>query len=458
MVLAVIIAAIMLIASILKPRPDRGMDAIIITQSSGRYVMFDGALHPVTNLASARLIVGSPDKAATVRDSTVVDIPRGPLMGIPSAPDSMDAHTDDPAKWTVCDQRSTRANLSLLASKKVDTTLIAGRDMLDPDAHVLDDRQAVLVRSLTAPDTLWIVFNGHRAEIGRQDFATHSALGLTQSKIDDAIFLNGATVDAIDVLPALTIPFIDNRGRQSAVIPTNVIGDVLTTGDSEGGRVHFVVADGGVQRITPLVAALLVNTGSRQQVQSNPEVINAYPQVQVIDVNRYPKNVPDILTPVTLCYSWERGRDDAMARTQIITGDSLPLKQDKLPFLQDLLIPDPGVVQADKIAMDPGLGWYVRVTGSAVTSANTEQLMYIDDTGTRYFISPDAGGQYEPVIGALGLNTQLPMVIPWSIAKLYVQGSTLSIDAARTFHAYIPPNKFGVPAPARPGSVPQPPR
>lgn len=458
MLLAVVIAVIMLIASILKPRPDRGMDSIIITQSSGRYVMFDGDLHPVTNLASARLIVGSPDKATTVRDSTIADIPRGPLMGIPSAPDSMDAHTDDPAKWTVCDQRSTRANLSLLASKKVETTLIAGRDMIDPDAHVLDDQQAVLVRSITAPETLWIVFNGHRAEIGRQDFATHSALGLTQSKIDEAIFLNGATVDAIDVLPTLTIPFIDNRGRQSVAVPTHVIGDILTTGDAEGGRIHYVVADGGVQRITPLVAALLVNTGSRQQVELNPETINSYAQVQIIDVTRYPKNVPDILTPVTMCYSWERGRNDAIARTQIITGDSLPLKPDKVPFLKDLLTPDTGVVQANKRAMDPGLGWYVRVTGAAATSTNTEQLMFIDDTGTRYFISPDSTGQYEPVIGALGLNIQLPMLIPWSIAKLFVQGSTLSIEDARVEHAFIPPNKYGIPVPAKSGTVPPLPR
>lgn len=457
LVLTVTGCVIMLILSILKPRPDRGMNDIILTQSGGKYVMFDGALHPYTNLASARLIVGSPNRASVVRDSALEGIPRGPLMGIPSAPDIMDAHTDDPPVWTLCDQREAKVNLSLTTSSKVSTTIIAGRDMLDPDAHVLDDKQAVLVRSLTAPDVLWLVFNGHRAEVGPQDFATHAALGLTRAKIDEAIFLSGPTVDAIDILPTLTIPFLHDRGRQSIAIPDHVIGDILTTGDAEGARVHYVVADGGVQKLTPLVASLLVNTGSRQQVEPNPEIINVMPQVQVIDVKRYPSVIPEILTPTTLCYTWERGRDDALARTKITTGDALPLLPDKTQYVNALAVPDRGVVQANKYAMVPGKGWYTRVTGSVATSVNAEQLLYIDDTGTRYFISPDSSGAYAPVLKALGLDIQMPMYIPWSIAKLYIQGSTLSIEGAMVQHAFIPPNLHGIPEPAKDGRLEAPP-
>ena len=444
-----------LIVSILKPSPDRGMDAIISTQSGGMYVMYGGRLHPVTNLASARLIVGKPDNASTVKDAVLNDkeIPRGPIMGIPSAPNSLAAHKDDPAVWTLCDRRDAKSDLSLTTAGKFSTTLVAGKDMLKDDAEVMGDHQALLVKSATSPETLWMVFKGHRTEIGRQDFATHAALGLTPAKINSAILLSGGLVDAIDVLPTLTIPYLSNRGKISERVSDHVIGDIITIGDANGERDSYVVVNDGVQRVSQLVASLLINTGSRQRVDPSPENVTSLPQVQAIDLNRYPDAIPDIITPPTVCYSWERGREDIAARTKIIIGDDLPLSDKGKTVSLDLHTPVEGVVQAEKSVMSPGEGWYVRITGSQSTSQSAEQLLYIDDTGTRYFISPDASGSYDPVVGALGLNWQLPMPIPWVIAKLYIQGSTLSIDAAKVEHSFIPPDMNGVPAPAKSGEL-----
>lgn len=452
-----------LLISILKPRPDRSFNSIITTQSGGMYVMYGGSpdspearLHPVTNLASARLIVGNPDDASVVKDATLEKIPRGPLMGIPSAPNNLSAHSQDPATWTVCDHRDSKSDLSLTTVGQVSTTLIAGKDMLDTHAHELGANQAILVRSSTSPDTLWLVYGDHRAEIGRQDYATHSALGLTPSKIDSAIVLTGSLVDAIDVYPTLTIPFLDNRGRVSSAVPGHVIGDILTLGDSKGGRDSYVVADGGVQRVTSVIASLLVNTGSRQTVEVNPDKVTTLPEVQVIDLNRYPDRIPDIIKPATVCFSWSKGRQDTTAQTRILTGDAVPMNPDKRDEVVSLLKPGKGVTQANVSLMEPGKGWYVRVTGSSVSSVSAEQLLYLDDTGTRYFISPDSKGSYDPVVGALGLNWQIPMPIPWSICKLYMQGSTLSQEAALIQHGFIPPNEHGVPAPAKPGTVSDP--
>lgn len=442
-----------LIISIFKPSPDRGMDAIITTQSGGMYVMYGDKLHPVTNLASARLIVGSPDNAQVVKDSSIRDVPRGPLMGIPSAPNSLAAHSDDPATWTLCDRRDAKADLSLTTAGKFSTTLIAGKEMVDDDAERMNDGQALLVRSVTAPDVLWLVFNGHRAEVGRQDFATHAALGLTPAKINSAILLSGGLVDAIDVLPTLTIPYIPERGKVSSRVSEHVNGDILTIGDAKGDRENYVVVDGGVQRVSQLVASLLINTGSRQTVEADPEKVTSLPQVQVIDLNRYPSRIPDIIAPPTVCFSWARGRDDIAAKTSVIIGDTLPLSEEGKKYPIEMLNPNEGVVQAEVSVMKPGEGWYVRITGSQSTSHSAEQLLYIDDTGTRYFISPDQNGSYDPVVGALGLNWQMPMPIPWAIAKLYVQGATLSIEDAKVFHAHIPPNKDGVPAPPKPGEL-----
>ena len=443
-----------LLISILKPRPDKGVDAIITTQSGGMYVMFNDRLHPVTNLASARLIVGNPENSSVAKDSTIADIPRGPLMGIPSAPNSLAAHSDDPATWTICDRRDAKSDLALTTVGKITTTLVAGKDQINDDADVMDSGKALLVRSVTAPDVLWLVYNGHRAEIGKQDFATHSALGLTPAKIANAITLTGGLVDAIDVYPALTIPYLADRGRVSSRVPDHVIGDIVTIGDAKGDRDTYVIVNDGAQRITPVIASLLVNTGSRQSVEASPDKITTLPQVQVIDTSRYPERIPDIISPQTVCFSWERGRDDSNARTKIITGDALPVKHPEQAV--EYLKPKKGIVQAQASIMEPGKGWYVRVTGSNSSSQSAEQLLFIDDAGTRYFISPDEKGQYDPVVGALGLNWQMPMPIPWAICKLYAQGSTLSIEGARVFHTFIPTNEGGVPAPAKPGEVSQP--
>lgn len=459
-----LLAVIGLLVSFIKPRPDRGMDSIITTQSGGMYVMFGGTqenpvakLHPVTNLASARLIVGSPENASVVKDSSLEGIPRGPLMGIPSAPNSLAAHDKDPATWTVCDRRDAKSDLSLTTAGSIVTTLIAGADELDKNAPLLEENQALLVRSVTAPDVLWLVFDGKRAEIGRQDFATHAALGLTPAKINSAILLSGGLVDAIDVVPTLTIPFIPDRGRVSAAASQYVNGDIVTVGDPEGAREHYVVASNGVQRVNSVIAALLVNTGSRQLVEANPETVTSLPQIQVVDTSRYPSNVPDIQTPPTVCFSWSKGRHDMSATTKVYVGERLPITDEKQPEVIDLLKPVEGVVQADMSLMEPGKGWYVRITGSSATSMTEEQLMFIDDTGTRYFISPDDNGSYDPVVGALGLNWQLPMPIPWSIAALYIQGATLSPKEARVMHAYIPANPDGKPAPAKAGELTPPP-
>lgn len=452
-----LMAVVGLLVSVVKPRPDRGLDSIITTSSGGIYVMHNRKLHPVTNLASARLIVGRPDNSSPVKDDTIKDIPRGPLMGIPSAPSSLVAHTDDPAVWTVCDRRDMKSDLSLTTKDTVSTTLIAGKDMLDPKAKTLDSDQAILARSSTSPDRLWLIFDGKRTELGKQDFATQAALGITPAKLNSAITLSGSLIDAIEVLPTLTVPFLENRGRVSSTVPQRAIGDVLTIGDPQGQRDHYVVADQGVQSISPVVAGLLVNTGSRQTVEPDPESVTSLPQVQVIDVSRYPSQIPELVDAPTTCYSWSRSRTDSRSQTKIVVGDALPIQGDKSGTLVDLLRPDPGVVQASASAMDPGKGWYVRVTGSGPESMSAEQLMFIDDTGTRYFISPDKQGSYDPVVGALGLNTQLPLPIPWAIAKLYIQGSTLSTEDAMVYHAFIPPNKNGVPAPPKAGTLSPPP-
>lgn len=69
--LACLIPAAGLFMAYMSPRAAQNRATMIITKSGGRYVMFDGSLHQVTNLASARLIVGKPDSPKVVKDSAL---------------------------------------------------------------------------------------------------------------------------------------------------------------------------------------------------------------------------------------------------------------------------------------------------------------------------------------------------------------------------------------------------
>ena len=65
----VLVAA--LLVSLISPKPNGKVGQIMTTRSGGMFVMFNGRLHPVTNLASERLIVGKAAPATVVSDATL---------------------------------------------------------------------------------------------------------------------------------------------------------------------------------------------------------------------------------------------------------------------------------------------------------------------------------------------------------------------------------------------------
>ena len=89
--------------ALFRPQDRIGDAAVVVGRESGAlYVAIDGTFHPALNLASARLVLGSPVEPVVVADDQLADRPRGPLVGIPGAPSSL-AHDSDDRPWTVCD-------------------------------------------------------------------------------------------------------------------------------------------------------------------------------------------------------------------------------------------------------------------------------------------------------------------------------------------------------------------
>ncbi|MDT5243314.1 MAG: hypothetical protein QOD36_690, partial [Mycobacterium sp.] len=102
-VLAVIIVAACAILAFLRPPGALGSAPIVMVRDSGAlYVRIGDIVHPVLNLASARLIVGTPANPEAVSASAIHNAKRGPLVGIPGAPATIGAPLgEDESGWAV---------------------------------------------------------------------------------------------------------------------------------------------------------------------------------------------------------------------------------------------------------------------------------------------------------------------------------------------------------------------
>ncbi|BBX82210.1 type VII secretion protein EccB [Mycolicibacterium aubagnense] len=458
----VLVAA--LVTSLISPKPDGSVAAIMTTRNGGMFVQFNGRLHPVTNLASARLIVGKPDPAQVVTDLALRSMPTGQLMGIPSAPDLLDPRTDRKATWTVCDWRDTAVPLSLLRAGDITTAVIAGDDMLD-GGEDLGRTRAELVRPTSDPSQLWLVYRDTRAQVGRDDFAAQAALGLTPAAIDAAVNVSPSLLGTIQPSPALTAPRLADQGQPSPTVNGSAVGDVLTVATASGSRSFYLVGKTGVQLVGPVLAQMMINTGSAQKLVEDPATVQNLPRVSIVDDSRFPSAVPTLTSDPALCWSWSKTVGELSAHTRVFTSSRMPVNEAGRIAAVTLLPNDGSVDQATQSVTRPGAGWYVRTTGNNADSVASEQLLWIDPNGTRYPIDavlPESGGSaaisYDPTVKALGLNSIAPLPIPWAVARLYAPGATLSIKNAQVLQPGMIKPASQVPSPAtRVGSPPPPP-
>lgn len=154
--LAVLVTAGAVVLAAARPQPGLGDAPIVLDRASGAlYVRVGETLHPVYNLASARLIAGAADP----RPVTAAEIGRarrGPPLGIPGAPGVLGAPLEPTATWSVCDDPG-------------GTTLLAGAE---PPA-VIDPDEAVSVRSASGAGHL--LLRGRRIPVSPTDPLLESA-------------------------------------------------------------------------------------------------------------------------------------------------------------------------------------------------------------------------------------------------------------------------------------------
>ncbi|MFC7796543.1 type VII secretion protein EccB [Streptomyces cinereoruber] len=252
---------------------DPGTRVIVGKQSTTRYVVLETGkgksrktlLHPVLNLASARLLL-DPDKFQVIQvEDKKLDEgkpPRGPILGIPYAPDRLPSAEDagKAKRWAVCEQPGGGKGAGVQKA----TFLFAERDLKRTEgADRLKDGQVLYVKGQKGNAPFLVDHTGTKYPVKADSTGLLTALvglGKEPQPVTDDWLATLKTGDEID------FPRLDGKVGESAGIPGNTltgtenrIGMVLLAQTGSGPQ-HYVVLAGKVQPVTPFTAWLLINS------------------------------------------------------------------------------------------------------------------------------------------------------------------------------------------------------
>jgi type VII secretion protein EccB len=444
---AVLMGVIVLIAalggcfvfSLIRPNGSAANNPVLADRSTtALYVRVGDQLHPVLNLASARLIAGRAVNPTLVKSSELDKFPLGNLIGIPGAPERLVQNTRKDADWTVCDAASGAA---------AGVTVIAGA--LDSDgarAATLGAGNAVLVSN---PTGTWLLWDGRRSRINLADHAVTGALGLG-TEIPAPRPIAAGLFNAIPEAPPLSAPVIPGAGTPPAFglpVPAPVGAVVEAHGldsSSANGTLYYAVLPDGLQPVSPVLAAVLRNSNSYgldQPPRLGADKVAKLPVSRQLDTSRYPEQRISLLDaardPVT-CAHWSKLAGASTNSLTLLAGSALPIPDGV--HTEDLVGAGAGGT-ASRVAIAPGTGYFAQTVGQNAASAVAGSLFWISDTGVRYGIDNEAGGATgnAKTAEALGLSPS-PTPIPWSILSLYAPGPTLSRADALLAHDGLAPD------------------
>lgn len=149
--------------ALVRPQPGlAGVPIVMGARSGALYVRVGDLLHPVLNLASARLIAQTDAAPRPVDEDEIGRARRGPLLGIPGAPGFLGPPlTAEESVWTLCDSGS-----------PAETTVLIGP--IDPPSGSPGGPHTVLVTADSGATT-YLLYNGRRALVGIADPAMRRA-------------------------------------------------------------------------------------------------------------------------------------------------------------------------------------------------------------------------------------------------------------------------------------------
>lgn len=402
LVLAIVVLTGCLVLALLRPQSRATTAPIVMERQSGAlYVRLGDTLHPVLNLASARLIIKTNADPEPMAASAFSNTKMGPLLGIPGAPQFLGKPLEESeSQWSVCDEPDR-------------TTVIVGRQT---QSDVLRRDQALLVTPTTGGST-YLLFDGQRAVVNPDDAAVARGLGLDGQT---PVPVSASLLNLIPETPPITGPRIPDIGKRGPdTLPGFPVGSVLRVARSTGDEYYVVLAD-GVQRVGQLAAELIRfsdSRGSRTAVSVAPDVIRATKSVARLPVSDFPdRAIPQSLPAgTTVCVAWAHAASGKA--TVSISFGGLPVPAGQAPAA--LAQADGKGPAIDAVYLPPGRVAYVRSTSLSGGDARAGTRYLVSDTGVRFGVHDDDAAK------DLGLPATL-VAAPWPILAKLPAGPDLS--------------------------------
>ena len=394
--LAVIIVAACAVLAFVRPPSELGTAPIVAVRDSGAlYVRTGDIVHPVLNLASARLIAGTPANPESVSAAAINNARRGPLVGIPGAPAEISAPlSEDESGWAVCDDGA--------------ATVVAG--------NINGDREnrgvLVTARSESAATT-YLLYDGRRARVDLRNRGVVRALdleGIAPRPVSRVL------LEALPEAPPITAPRIPGMGSASP-LPRFPVGSVIRI-ERAAGQEYYVVLAQGMQRIGRVTADLIRLTYPQRErdiATLVPEAIAAVPIVDALPVSSFPERAGSSGAPV-VCAQWRPGPQGA--NSAVLVRDSISGIR-----TQALAQADGDGPAVDAVAIAPGRSAYVRSVGVDGDGAPNGALYLISDAGVVFGLRDEATAR------DLGLSAA-PVPAPWPVLARLPRGPELSKEAA----------------------------
>lgn len=412
-VLAVVVVAGCAVVALMRPQHALGDAPIMMVKESGAlYVRLGDTLHPVLNLASARLVAGTPASPHVVRESELRKAKRGALLGIPGAPGVLPAPLPAAeSQWTVCDDAA-------------GTTVIAGP--ISRDIEALRTGRTLLVQARGDPGAAtYLLYDGRRAHVNIDDVAVMRTLRLDGV---EPTAVSSALLNAIPEAPPIAPPTIPDAGRPGpATLRGLPIGAVVRVTRADADE-YYVVLAGGVQRVGRVAADLIRFADSqrgREIVSVAADVISATAPADVLPVAGFPDQVDAPVNESVVCAHWAPSWGDGNELMTVLAGQSIPLQVNQAPVA--LVQSDELGPRIDAVFVPPGRSLYVHAT----------ELYLIADTGVRFVVADSTAA------AALGLS-EPAVPAPWHLLKLLAEGPQLSRQRALVIYDGLagtaPPN------------------
>ncbi|MFI6208724.1 type VII secretion protein EccB [Streptomyces sp. NPDC051041] len=431
---------------------DPGTRVIVGKQSTTRYVVLrtDGVtrLHPVLNLASARLLMKGADYKVVQVGDEILDsgkLPRGPILGIPYAPDRLPS-ADEAGKrkrWAVCEQPGGEGGtvqeatfvLAGADAKKTDGSgRLSGGDALyvktrGGERYLVDARGTAYAITGTESDALTTALVGSR----KPQLVTKEWL---------ATLHRGAPI-RVPRLPSGVGSPAGVSGQLSA--DENRVGMVLKTETGEGTR-YYVVLPGKVQPITEFTAWLLITSPQTATLDMDGEARSVGLQDFTADPEPFagqPANWPQ--QQLSQVNSAAGGRDTVCSVLRDVGEDN----STTLSTWAGTDYPVKITADGTSTYVTPGTGQlYTQLQG---TASDAGALFLVTDTGLRYAVQANGDSDSEKSdIGAddgdtrpdgtpepseaqvkLGYQNVRPARIPLVWSEFLAKGPRLDTNSAR---------------------------